>query len=99
MFQIIADPPSPAGEQGLLVVAEPVKKIEHRISGLRVLRRRRVIAWGKIDAVVDVILKNLAVESIAIDPTLSVRRLVRDGHASENQNKKTCPEDAKHEVQ
>jgi hypothetical protein len=48
---------------------------------------------------VDDIFEDFAVDGIAIDPALSVRRLVRDGHASENQNKKTCPEDAKHEIQ
>src|SRR5258707_10298732 len=47
----------------------------------------------------DYILKNPALEGIAIDPAVSVCRIVRERYASENQNKKTSPEDAKHEIQ
>src|SRR5260370_14697990 len=73
MFQIIEQRPPTAVEQGLLVIAEPMKKIEHRISELGLLRRCRIIACWHIDAVMDFNLENIAVECIAIDPALRVR--------------------------
>jgi hypothetical protein len=99
MLQIVEQRPSTAVEQGLLVVTEPVKKIKHRILVLRLFPHRPVIVRGEINAIVDYILENFAVEDIAIDPALSVRRLVRERHARKNQNEKTSPEDAKHEIQ
>src|SRR5271154_835974 len=49
--KIVEQRPAAAVEQGLLVIAQAVQKIEHRITLSGMLRRSRVVTGGQVDAV------------------------------------------------
>src|SRR5271165_939281 len=68
--KIVEQSPAPAVEQSLLVIAEAVQKIKHRIAPLVMLRPARVIACRQIDAVMNNLLQDAAFQSAAIDPAL-----------------------------
>src|SRR5208282_1233988 len=59
--EIIQQRPSSAVEEGLLVVAEPVKKIEDWVALRGSFLSARIIAGRQVNAVMDRILENLAV--------------------------------------
>ncbi len=72
LTKIVEQRPSAAVEERLLVIAEAVQEIEHRILLCRILVRAGVVAGGKIDAVMDWMFQNAAVQRIAVDAALSV---------------------------
>ena len=80
--QIVEQRPAAAVEKCLLVVAQAVQKIEHRISLRRMLRRARVVAGGQVDAVMDDMFQDVAVQRAAIDAAL--RAAPDAGNSSES---------------
>ena len=71
--QIVEQCPAARVEEGLLVVAKAVQKIEHWISLGRMVRRARVITGGQVDTVVDDLFENAAIEGAAVDAALRGR--------------------------
>ncbi len=72
--QIVEQCPAARVEEGLLVVAKAVQKIQHWISLGRMGRRARVITGGQVDTVVDDLFENTAVQGAAVDAALSGRQ-------------------------
>ncbi len=72
--QIFEQGPATAVEEGLLVVAEAVQKIEHRITLCWMLCGARIVFSGQIDAIVNHLLEDMAFQSAAVDPALRGRR-------------------------
>lgn len=70
LAKVIEQRPSATIEEGLLVVAEAVKKVKHGIALRRLLGCACVITGGQIDAVVNRMVENFAVQCVAIDPAL-----------------------------
>src|SRR5580765_3455238 len=68
--QIVKQCPTARVEESLLVVAESVQKIQYWISLGRMVRRTRVITGGQVDAVVDDLFENTAVQGAAVDAAL-----------------------------
>ena len=88
--QIVEQRPSTAIEECLLVVAQAVQKIEHRITRWGMLRRARIVARGHVDAIADHLFEDVAVESAAVDAALRGRR------GSSDQEEQDEPEGADH---
>ena len=72
LAEIVEHRPAAAVEKRFLVVAQAMEEIEHWVVLWRVLFCFGVVAGGKVDAVMDRVLENPAVESIAFDAALSV---------------------------
>jgi hypothetical protein len=72
--KIVEHRPSPAIEKCSLVIAETVQKIQHGICLRGMLSRTGIVAGGKVDAVVNRMLQNLAVQRVAVDAALRVSR-------------------------
>ena len=72
LAEIVEHRPSTAVEKRFLVVAQAVKEVEHGIMLWRVLFCFGVVAGRKVDAVMDCVPENPAVDSIAFDAALSV---------------------------
>ncbi len=72
--KIVEQRPSATVEEGSLVVAEAVKKIQHGIFLCGVLACARLVAGRKVDAVVNRMFQNAAIQRVALDAALSVRR-------------------------
>jgi hypothetical protein len=90
LAHIVEHGPAPRVEKGLLVVAEPVKKIKHRKVLGGVLGRASVITCRQIDAVVDGVFENVAVEGVAINPTLRVGGYDGDKEQKQKDDEKTA---------
>src|ERR1700721_1715631 len=71
--QIVEQGPSATVEQRLLVVAEAVQKIKHRIALRRISRRAGIVSRWQVDTVVNRLLENSAVQRVAIDAALRTR--------------------------
>lgn len=72
LAEIVEHRPAAAVEERFLVVAQAVQEIEYWIVLGRVLLCAGVVAGWKVDAVMDCILENPAVQSVAFDAALSV---------------------------
>src|ERR1039458_1220801 len=83
--KIFEERPSAAVKEGSFVVAEAVEKVQHGICLRRMLVRASIVAGGKVDAVVNRVLQNLAVQRVAVNAALSVGRK-RDRKTGEQKN-------------
>src|SRR6202030_157153 len=66
--------PAATIEEGLLVIAQTVQKIEHRMVLGRILRRAGIVACRYVDAIMHDLLKDMAVQCTAVDAALSGRK-------------------------
>ena len=76
--QIVEQGPAATVEERLLVVAQAVQEIKHRIATWRMLGGARIVTSRQIDAVADNLLKNAAIQRAAVDAALSARRAASD---------------------
>ena len=76
--QIIEQGPAATVEEGPLIVAQAVQKIEHRIVLGGLLRRTRIVGCGQVHAVMDHLFEDVAIQSVAIDAALGRRRRAGD---------------------
>src|ERR1700691_2297413 len=72
--KVVEKCPSAAVKQGSFVVSEAMKEVQNWICLCGMLGLTRIVASGKIDAVVNRMFQNLAVHRIAIDTALSASR-------------------------
>ncbi len=73
LAEVIEQRPSSAVKEGLLVVAQSVKKVKYRVALRRSPGRAGVVAGRQVNAVVHWIFKNSAIQCVAVDPALSMR--------------------------
>jgi hypothetical protein len=71
LIEVVKQSPPTAVEESLLVVAEAVQKIKDWIALRGMLRRTRIVARGKVHAIVNLELQDAAIQSIAVDAALS----------------------------
>ena len=71
LAKIVEHRPAAAVEERFLVIAQAVEEIEHWIVLGRFVVCARIVAGWKVDAVMDRVLENAAVQSVAFDATLS----------------------------
>src|ERR1700693_5688559 len=72
--KIVKQCPPAAVKEGPLVVAEAVEEIQHGIFLFGPLGRACVVAGWKVDAVVNRMFQNAAVQRVTVDAALSARR-------------------------
>src|SRR3954464_14281192 len=83
LAQIVEQRPAATVKQRPFVVAQAVQKVQRRIA-LRRLRRTLVISRWQVDAVVDDLLQNAAVQGTAVDPALCGRYRGHEDGRGEN---------------
>src|SRR5580704_5728662 len=83
--EIVKQRPSSTVEEGSLVVAQAVQKIQHGIALRRMAGSARIIASGKVNAIVDLMFQDPAVQGIAVDPALRMKRK-RDSQRREQED-------------
>src|ERR1700684_792509 len=72
LAEIVEHRPATAVEKRFLVVAQTVQEVKHRVVLRRIFLCAGVVAGGKVDAIVDWVLENPAVQDVAFDAALSV---------------------------
>src|SRR5580700_1419433 len=93
--KIVEHRPSPAVKKSALVITEAVQKIQYGICLRGMLSSTGVVAGGKVDAVVNRMLQNLAAQRVAVDAAL---RVSRNGN-NETSEQKDDSEPAIHSIQ
>src|SRR3954463_12988204 len=84
LAQIVEQRPAATVKQRPFVVAQAVQKVQHRIALRRLLRRTLVVSRWQVDAVVDDLLQNAAVQGTAVDPALCGRYRGHEDDSSQN---------------
>src|ERR1700719_443403 len=74
LAQILEQRPAATVEEGLLVIAQTVQEIEHRIALWRILLRGGIVVCRYVDAIMHDLLKDMAVQCTAVDAALSGRK-------------------------
>src|SRR5579863_4087359 len=87
LTEIIEQAPAAATEQGLLVIAQSVQEIKHWITSRRMLGRAGVISGGQIDAIMNDLLEDVAVERAAVDAALSGGWTARNQNGDQRQDR------------